>query len=95
MTVRDAYPIPRMDECIDSQGDTKVFSTLDANSGYWQILIAPTDRDETSFTMHFETYAFSRTPFRLKNAPATYQRAIDTILTTVKGQFAKCTSTTS
>ena len=88
MTVRDAYPIPRMDECIESLGDAKVFSTLDANSGYWQILIAPKDRDKTTFTTHFGTYAFTRMPFGLKNAPATYQRAIDTILTTVKWQFA-------
>ena len=39
MTVRDAYTIPRMDECIDSLEDVKIFSTLDANSGYWQILM--------------------------------------------------------
>ena len=40
ITVRDAYPTPRMDECIDSLGDAKAFSTLCASSGYWQILIA-------------------------------------------------------
>ena len=37
---------------------------------------------------HFGTYAFMCMPFELKNAPATYQRAIDTIITTVKWQFA-------
>lgn len=35
VTVRDSYPIPRMDECIDSVGEAKLFITLDANSGYW------------------------------------------------------------
>ena len=34
MTVKDAYPIPRMDECIGSLGDARVFSTLDCNAGY-------------------------------------------------------------
>jgi hypothetical protein len=37
ITVRDSYPLPRMDECIDSLGDAKIFTTLDCNSGYWQI----------------------------------------------------------
>ncbi len=40
LTKRDPYPIPRMDECVDSLGDAVVFSALDANSGYWQIPIA-------------------------------------------------------
>ena len=77
-----------MDECIDSLGDARIFSTLDANSGYWRIPIAPKDQDKTSFTMHFGTYAFTRMLFGLKNVLATYQRAIDKILTSVKWQFA-------
>lgn len=39
MTVRDTYPLPRMDEYIDSLGEAKVFTMLDAYSGYWQINI--------------------------------------------------------
>ena len=35
LNVRDTYPIPRMDECLDSFGEAKVFATLDCNSGYW------------------------------------------------------------
>ena len=38
-TIPDTYPLPRMDDCIDSLGDATVFSTLDANSGYWQLPI--------------------------------------------------------
>ena len=87
-TVGDAYPIPRMDECIDSLEDARVLSTLDANSRYGQIPIAPKDQDKTTLTTHYGTNTFTRMPFGLKNAPATYQRAIDTILTTVKWQFA-------
>ena len=87
MTVHDAHLIPWMDEFIDSLGDTMVSSTLDANSGYWQILIASKDCDKTTFTKHFWTYAFMRMLFGFKNAPATYQRGIDTTLTTVKRQL--------
>ena len=80
MTVRDTYPLPRMDDCIDSLGDATVFSTLDANWGYWQVNIAPRDWDKTTFTSHVGTYRFKRMPFGLTNAPATFQRTLDIIL---------------
>jgi Reverse transcriptase (RNA-dependent DNA polymerase) len=52
LTVKDSYPLPRMDEWIDSLGDAKIFSTLDCNSGYWQIPVHPDDQDKTTFTSH-------------------------------------------
>ena len=69
VTVRDSYPLPRMDECIDSLGDATVFTTLDCNSGYWQVEIAEEDRDKTTFASHCGLYRFLRMPFGLKNAP--------------------------
>jgi RNase H-like domain found in reverse transcriptase/Reverse transcriptase (RNA-dependent DNA polymerase)/Integrase zinc binding domain/Integrase core domain/Chromo (CHRromatin Organisation MOdifier) domain len=84
ITVPDTYPLPRMDECIDSLGDAAIFTTLDCNSGYWQIPVDPPDRDKTTFTSHYGTYRFRRLPFGLRNAPATFQRAIDVILSGIK-----------
>ncbi|CDF38334.1 unnamed protein product [Chondrus crispus] len=72
VTVKDTYPLPRMDECRDSLGDTKVFSALDAISGYWQMPIPECDRDKTAFSCHSGLYRFSRMPFGLTNAPATF-----------------------
>ena len=49
LTLRDSYPIPRMDECMDSLGEARIFTTLDANCGYWQIpcllYTSPSPRD--------------------------------------------------
>ena len=68
ITVRDSYPLPRIDECIDSLGDANIFTTLDCNSGYWQIPVRPEDREKTTFTSHEGLYRFLRMPFGLRNA---------------------------
>lgn len=52
LTVRDTFPLPRMDDCIDFLGEAAVFSLLDANAGYWQIPAAVEDQGKTTFTCH-------------------------------------------
>lgn len=88
VTKQNAYLIPRLDKCIDSLGEASFFSTLDANSGCWQTEIDEADRNKTAFTSHHEIYRFIRMPFRLRNAPGTFQRTMDFILSTVKWRFA-------
>jgi hypothetical protein len=80
VTVRYSYPLPRMDECIDSLGDAKISTTLDCNYGYWKILVRLEDREKTTFTSHKGLYWFLRMPFGLRNAPATFQRFVDITL---------------
>jgi len=75
-----------MDECIDSLGEATIFSTLDCNAGYWQVAIAPEDRKKTAFVCYEGAYQYKRMPFGLTNAPATFQRALDIILSGVKWQ---------
>ena len=84
MKVKDSYPLPRIDDCIDSLGDAVIFSTLDANSGYWQMKIRKQDRHKTAFVTHSGVYQYVRMPFGLTNAPASFQRALDLILTKFK-----------
>jgi Reverse transcriptase (RNA-dependent DNA polymerase) len=94
LTERDVYPLPRLDECIDILGNAVVFSTLDANSGYWKVSMHPDDRDKTTFTCHVGTFRFKRMPFGLRNAPSTFQRAVDVILSGVRWQKCCATSMT-
>jgi len=87
MTVKDGYPVPRMDECIDAFGDARVFSTFDCNTAYWQIPVAEEYKHLTAFTCHSGGWNCVRLPFWLCNAPATFQRAMDMILAGVKWQI--------
>jgi len=59
---------------------------LNCNTGYWQVAIAPEDREKTAFVCHEGAYQYKRMPFGSTNAPATFQRALDIILSGVKWQ---------
>jgi len=69
MTVKDAYPNPRMDECIDSLGDARVFSTLDCNTGCWQIPVAEEDKHLMAFTGHSGAWQCVRLPVWVWKCP--------------------------
>ena len=62
-------------------------TTLDLQSGYHQISVAEADRDKTCFITPFGLYRYSRMPFGLRNAPATFQRLIDRFKTAVPEVF--------
>ena len=79
-TEKDAYPLPLIEECLDSVVGKTWFCTLDMNSGYWQILIAEEDKCKTAFITKFGLYQFARMPFGLCEAPATFQRVMHMVL---------------
>ncbi|GFV28676.1 retrovirus-related Pol polyprotein from transposon 297 [Trichonephila clavipes] len=76
-TVPDSYPLPRMDDLLNEAKATPYISTIDLRSGYHQVQVAAEDQDKTAFTCTFGIYKFTRMPFGLRNAPATFQRLID------------------
>jgi hypothetical protein len=79
-TVKDTFPLPNIDDCLDALAGTQYFSTLDLESGYYQILLAKEDRKKTAFRTRDGLYEHIRMGFGLCNAPATFQRAIQRVL---------------
>ena len=80
ITRKDAYPLPRVDDILDTLACCKWFTTLDLLSGYWQVEVDVKDREKTAFTTPDGLFEFTRMPFGLCNAPATFQRLMDLVL---------------
>ncbi|CAM2704951.1 unnamed protein product [Rotaria socialis] len=80
VTVRDVYPIPRIDDTLDQLQATKYFTSLDLKSGFWQIELDDESRPKTAFVTHTGLFQFKVMPVGLPNAPATFQRLMDLVL---------------
>ena len=73
---KDPFPLPRIDQLVDSASGHERMSFLDAFQGYHQIPMAPSDQEKTAFITPTGIYCYRVMPFRLKNAGAKYQRMV-------------------
>uniref|UniRef100_A0A2N9FEI8 Reverse transcriptase/retrotransposon-derived protein RNase H-like domain-containing protein n=1 Tax=Fagus sylvatica TaxID=28930 RepID=A0A2N9FEI8_FAGSY len=73
---KDNFPLPHIDTLVDNTATNVVFSFMDGFSGYNQIKMAEEDKSKTAFVTHWGTFVYDVMPFGLKNAGATYQRAM-------------------
>lgn len=86
-TINDKFPIPQIEEILDNLGKSAYFTTLDLKSGFHQIEMDPDDQKKTAFSTALGHFEFTRMPFGLKNAPATFQRAMNNVLSNYIGSI--------
>lgn len=76
-TIPDRYPLPRIDDLIHYAKSSRLMSTIDLCSDYWQVEVYEQDRVKPAIITPFGMYQFKKMLFGLRNAPAMFQRMID------------------
>ena len=79
-TKKDAFPLPRIDDSLNSLSGQAWFSTLDLASGYWQVRLSEDAKPKTAFATHSGLFQFNVMPFGLCNAPATFERLMSQVM---------------
>ncbi|UYV61221.1 K02A2.6-like, partial [Cordylochernes scorpioides] len=82
---REHYPIPSVEYTLAQMGGAKLFSKLDANSGFWQIPLSEESSSLTTFLTPFGRYRFKRLPFGISSAPEVFQRKMSNLLESQSG----------
>ena len=78
-TVKNSYPLPRIDDSLYALAGAQWFSTLDLSSGYWQVEMEENDKQKTAFTTGAGLYQFTVMPFAM-HRPATFERLMEQVL---------------
>ncbi|CAM4526933.1 unnamed protein product [Caretta caretta] len=87
VTRPDNYSMPHTDELLEKLGWAQFISTLELTKGYWQVPLDESAKERSAFTTHVGLYEFNLLPFRLQNAPTTFQRLVDGLLVGL-GEYA-------
>ena len=77
---KDVYPLPRIDDTLETLGGSQWFCTMDFASRYWQIKMKDSDKPKPAFVTRKGLFQLKLMPFGLSNAPATFQRLMDRVL---------------
>ncbi|KAI9555008.1 hypothetical protein GHT06_020301 [Daphnia sinensis] len=77
VTERDGYPLPRVEDVLGRLSGAKYFSSLDLESGFWQMAVAEEHREKTAFVTPDGLFEFLRLPFGLCGSPPSFQRLMD------------------
>ena len=77
VTIKDSYPLPRVDDYLHALEDNRWFSLMDLTSGFWQIPMHEEDAGKTAFLSHAGLYEWTRMPMGPCNSPAVFQRVMD------------------
>uniref|UniRef100_A0A0A9YGK9 RNA-directed DNA polymerase n=1 Tax=Lygus hesperus TaxID=30085 RepID=A0A0A9YGK9_LYGHE len=85
---RRFHPIPKLDHCFAKLSGAKIFSKLDANSGFWQIPLSEECQELTTFLSPMGRFKFLKLPFGITSAPEVFQKAVHEILQDQKNAVA-------
>ena len=85
---KDSYPLPRIDDLFSMLGKAKYFSCIDLKSGYYQIEIAPEDREKTAFCTRTQLLEFNVMPMGVAIAPLVFQRVMSRVLKGIEIKYA-------
>ena len=88
IVLRETYRLPKIENLLAQINESKFFSKLDCNSGFWQAQIDPDSRLLTTFETPFCRFCFNRMPFGIKSAPEHYQRTMSPILEGSEGYIS-------
>lgn len=88
--VADAYPISRFWDNLRKVKGKKYYVTLDMNAGFWNIPLEEMSKHLTVFVTPWGLFEFNVVPFRIKNSPSEFQRAMDTCFVTILGPNVCC-----
>ncbi|CAF3381537.1 unnamed protein product, partial [Rotaria sp. Silwood2] len=88
ITIKDAFPLPRIDEIFDQLSDAMYYTKFDFKSGYFQIPLCKEDRPKTAFSTRDNHYQFTVLSQGITNGPATFQRVINHILGPARWKYA-------
>ncbi|CAI7886963.1 unnamed protein product, partial [Closterium sp. NIES-54] len=86
-TVKNRFPVPRVEDLLDAVQGARVFSKIDLRSGYHHIRVVPEDQHKTAFRTKQGLYEFRVLPFGLTNAPAMFQTLMNTVISEFLGSF--------
>lgn len=85
-TKKWVFPLPNQEDILESGSGSKYFTTLDLNSGYWQLPMDEDSRQYTAFSTYNNLYEFLRMPFGLANAAASFSKLMSTVMSGLVGQ---------